>query len=1032
MSETTPYQLNIATSNFSCQRSSCQDANFRDVSCAKALSPKIRRNSLTMKIDYAKVFRRVDKIRSDVLEQVEKLNKEKKVNFNFDLAIKDTKQRLEEGVDTDTQQRLTNRIAHLMQIQHAVQSKGLVVLGVLGWGDACIDYKQQDGIGLSEYDTFFLTDSDGKDLFAVQLDSTYQSQKYELDASLDNKKEVERSEDVWPLPTKLQQIISDFSRVHVETPYGEKKFFSKKCQYRQVVTAEHERLASKVAMPEPEATNLGIDEFLETVEGYGLELVRNQQECPMPEKWLNNLHRELHEAQKKGKFSENKSYRSGKTQNGTYVPNIDFNKDALPMARYFAAESVREKKIRIEIFNRSDVGVKLFFPIFNALSNEGFIKFNTGIKSIDDETVLSHELASKILDKFQTLSLKKTGEGSFQKVICQSIMEAATESGLDETEVMTAYLYQAGMFRKVSDKMGICCPVCTDGDEPTHQDQSTVVSFPVQLATLTMAIKPLNFEFDEGFHYLEEQGAQGAQGVLTSCIGAMKELGVLTEMEQSQAQENLGLYFERFKRYKATETNKLTMLMDYVLQLVRICESHDKKDIVLSEVKKTLLKLVHKLLIGCPAQGTHDQRFLAANVALTALQKVKAESQEIGGSEIDELVAKFTVNLEKENDIAYVKQYSLAGKDGNKDIEAPKEVPQQISGDFKDNFIRALKPIDVVLFTGFLGSGKTTYLSQLLPKSGNDIELDRKQKKFGVISNDAAGSFDTGMLSKDDVKENELLIVASKEKYDELVKKFGLEIIESAKSSQSGYMVELQGCICCKDRDTFSTKIGEINDALIEGTADIDALFIEATGIADAKGIRNAAFHSHGRIFWMDFVNMIDPSDENWRKYFDEDGKMQDFQGDSKRQAIAEIFRDQLECVNRYVINTREGVTKASIDHIKKVIAHVKSSEGKKKDQDYSIEEKDCEQDESRLKKLAHMGGVDMCQIEADDGESETVKAGIKAGYFKIQNPEDFKYQEFQRYLEQHNSGLIRLKGSVPSGSGEQKQVHVAGGKFYE
>jgi len=97
------------------------------------------------------------------------------------------------------------------------------------------------------------------------------------------------------------------------------------------------------------------------------------------------------------------------------------------------------------------------------------------------------------------------------------------------------------------------------------------------------------------------------------------------------------------------------------------------------------------------------------------------------------------------------------------------------------------KKIPVILITGYLGSGKTTLMQNL---------LKQEQRKIALIVNDMGSiNIDAALLNKN--RDN----ISSVE------------------------MIELQdGCICCTLRDEFIAEIERISQL-----PDIEAVFVEAS-----------------------------------------------------------------------------------------------------------------------------------------------------------------------------------------------------------
>ena len=103
------------------------------------------------------------------------------------------------------------------------------------------------------------------------------------------------------------------------------------------------------------------------------------------------------------------------------------------------------------------------------------------------------------------------------------------------------------------------------------------------------------------------------------------------------------------------------------------------------------------------------------------------------------------------------------------------------------------KKIPVIIVSGFLGSGKTTFLRYLLKKSN---------KKFGLIINEFG---DVGIDGD---------LIKSCDKCDE---------------NEDDCVIELNnGCLCCTVKDDFVPSI----KALLEYNPSIESIIIETSGLA--------------------------------------------------------------------------------------------------------------------------------------------------------------------------------------------------------
>ena len=110
----------------------------------------------------------------------------------------------------------------------------------------------------------------------------------------------------------------------------------------------------------------------------------------------------------------------------------------------------------------------------------------------------------------------------------------------------------------------------------------------------------------------------------------------------------------------------------------------------------------------------------------------------------------------------------------------------------------SLREVPVVLITGYLGSGKTTLMQNI---------LQQEKRKVALIVNDMGSiNIDASLLNKTG---NQLVQVE---------------------------MVEMQnGCICCTLKDEFMVEIERL-----AADKSIEAIFVEASGISEPSSIAGA------------------------------------------------------------------------------------------------------------------------------------------------------------------------------------------------
>ncbi|MCR5716691.1 MAG: GTP-binding protein, partial [Lachnospiraceae bacterium] len=140
--------------------------------------------------------------------------------------------------------------------------------------------------------------------------------------------------------------------------------------------------------------------------------------------------------------------------------------------------------------------------------------------------------------------------------------------------------------------------------------------------------------------------------------------------------------------------------------------------------------------------------------------------------------------------------------------------------------------IPVVLITGYLGSGKTTFLNEL---------LRQEERKVALVVNDMGSvNIDAKVLKQESVVEKDTRLI------------------------------ELSnGCICCTLRDEFMQEMEKLSER-----KDIEAIFVEASGISDPASIAEAfiAYEQstpRARIYLSRIVTLVD-ADRICREFLDQ------------------------------------------------------------------------------------------------------------------------------------------------------------------
>ena len=195
----------------------------------------------------------------------------------------------------------------------------------------------------------------------------------------------------------------------------------------------------------------------------------------------------------------------------------------------------------------------------------------------------------------------------------------------------------------------------------------------------------------------------------------------------------------------------------------------------------------------------------------------------------------------------------------------------------------AKKKIPVILITGYLGSGKTTLMQNL---------LEKEQRKIALIVNDMGSiNIDAALLNKN--RDN----IASVE------------------------MIELQnGCICCTLRDEFIAEIERISQL-----PDIEAVFVEASGISEPSNIA-ASFviyqedNPDTNVYLRSVVSVVD-ADRIYNEFLHEIS----MKNNTESGDIINLIIDQIEFCNLIILNKTDLLSEEQIIEVTNAIRDIQS-----------------------------------------------------------------------------------------------------------
>ncbi len=282
------------------------------------------------------------------------------------------------------------------------------------------------------------------------------------------------------------------------------------------------------------------------------------------------------------------------------------------------------------------------------------------------------------------------------------------------------------------------------------------------------------------------------------------------------------------------------------------------------------------------------------------------------------------------------------------------------------------KKIPVILITGYLGSGKTTLMQNL---------LKQEQRKIALIVNDMGSvNIDAALLNKNRDR------IASVE------------------------MVELQnGCICCSLRDEFIAEIERISQL-----PDIEAVFVEASGISEPSNIA-ASFvvytedNPDTNVYLSSVVSVVD-ADRIYREFLCE----LSMENDTEEGDIINLIIDQIEFCNLIILNKTDLLSKEQVEEVSKAIRDIQSE----------AEIIPCINSEVDTDKILHGKDFDYHAVlasssvqralntnEPTDKEACMDEYGITSFVYEETRP--FDRGKFMDFVDEYPKELIRTKGYV-------------------
>ena len=284
----------------------------------------------------------------------------------------------------------------------------------------------------------------------------------------------------------------------------------------------------------------------------------------------------------------------------------------------------------------------------------------------------------------------------------------------------------------------------------------------------------------------------------------------------------------------------------------------------------------------------------------------------------------------------------------------------------------SLREVPVVLITGYLGSGKTTLMQNI---------LQQEKRKVALIVNDMGSiNIDASLLNKTG---NQLVQVE---------------------------MVEMQnGCICCTLKDEFMVEIERL-----AADKSIEAIFVEASGISEPSSIAGAFVGYEEqtmdtRVYLKSVVSVVDV-DRIYREFlYDLESEEETEDGD-----IINLIMDQIEFCNLLLLNKTDLLSDAQLQEVKTALRNIQQE----------AEMIPCVQGDVELDILLDREDFDYEDVlasssvqkalndcEPDDENASIDEYGISSFVFEEKAP--FNREAFNKLVEEYPESLIRTKGYI-------------------
>ncbi len=286
------------------------------------------------------------------------------------------------------------------------------------------------------------------------------------------------------------------------------------------------------------------------------------------------------------------------------------------------------------------------------------------------------------------------------------------------------------------------------------------------------------------------------------------------------------------------------------------------------------------------------------------------------------------------------------------------------------------KLVPVTLLTGYLGSGKTTVMNELLKK--------QERKKLALVVNDMGSiNIDASLLKKGNAVQMDIK------------------------------MIELQnGCICCTLRDEFMEQMEQL-----AMDNDIEGILVEASGISNPVSIADGfqayrELHEESVVRLNSIVTVVDV-DRIYAEFIDElienqENTQEEEEGDPD---IINLIIDQIEFCNCILLNKCDLLDREKIEQVKHVIRQIQADAKIIETVNGNVEADQilngkCFDYEKVLRSSAVQKALEREKKSPDTHD----EYGVSSFVYEERRP--FQYDLFMKFVEQdYPETIIRAKG---------------------